>query len=63
MGCWQARTYHMEYDSGIWPPFRINERTVKPGDMTKQLSLPWQSDFGQCNTIWCVIPPTFTLIV
>ena len=44
----------MEYDSGVWPPFRINERKIQPGDLTKQLSLPWQSDFGQCNTIWYV---------
>ncbi|CAE7151084.1 unnamed protein product [Rhizoctonia solani] len=26
--------------------------TVTPGDLTKGLALPWQSDFSMCNTHW-----------
>lgn len=37
-------------------PFRYAD-TVKPGDITKGLSLPWQSDFYMCSDHWCVIPP------
>ena len=32
-------------------PFTINE-TVPPGDLTKYLSMPWQSDFYQCRSYW-----------
>jgi L-lysine epsilon oxidase C-terminal domain len=32
-------------------PFTINS-TVKPGDLTKYLSLPWQSDFYMCRSYW-----------
>jgi hypothetical protein len=31
--------------------FRFHE-TVKPGDLTKGLSLPWQADFFMCNMHW-----------
>jgi len=34
------------------PPFRVDYSKVKPGDLTRGLSLPWQSDFSQCNTHW-----------
>ena len=32
-------------------PFTIQE-DVKPGDLTKYLSLPWQSDFYMCRSYW-----------
>ena len=32
-------------------PFTIHE-DVKPGDLTKYLSLPWQSDFYMCRSYW-----------
>jgi hypothetical protein len=34
------------------PPFRIDPTAVKPGDLTRGLSLPWQTDFASCNTHW-----------
>ena len=34
-------------------PFTINP-DVKPGDLTKYLSLPWQSDFYMCRNYWSV---------
>ncbi|KAG1743607.1 uncharacterized protein EDB91DRAFT_1335740 [Suillus paluster] len=34
------------------PPFRFNHEVVKPGYLGRGLSLPWQSDFDQCNTHW-----------
>jgi hypothetical protein len=34
-------------------PFTISEN-VKPGDLTKFLSLPWQSDFYMCRSYWWV---------
>lgn len=46
-----ASTYDMSVDPALNPPFRIASK-LKPGDMTKALSLPWQSDFAQCNTNW-----------
>jgi hypothetical protein len=33
------------------PPFRFNAG-IEPGRLTELLSLPWQSDFSQCNTHW-----------
>jgi len=30
-------------------PFRLNPTKLQPGDITKQMSLPWQSDFLDCN--------------
>lgn len=34
------------------PPFRVNHEKVLPGFLSRGLSLPWQSDFSQCNTHW-----------
>ena len=48
---WNAE--HSEtYD--LSDPFTINS-DVKPGDLTKYLSLPWQSDFYMCRNYWSVI--------
>jgi hypothetical protein len=30
-------------------PFRLSHKGLSPGDVTKQLSLPWQSDFFACQ--------------
>lgn len=30
-------------------PFRLDAANVQPGDVTKQMSLPWQSDFLDCG--------------
>jgi hypothetical protein len=35
----------------LFPPFRIASTTT-PGDLTQNLSMPWQSDFYLCNTHW-----------
>ena len=53
---WIAKTrdvYDFNVDGTVHPPFRIRP-TLRPGDMTRGLSLPWQSDFSQCAEIWCV---------
>ncbi len=45
---WSAElpaTYDLE------APFTIG-KDVKPGDMTRYLSLPWQSDFYMCRNYW-----------
>ncbi|KDQ58316.1 hypothetical protein JAAARDRAFT_46828 [Jaapia argillacea MUCL 33604] len=34
------------------PPFRFNYKSLKPGHLSRGLSLPWQSDFDLCNTHW-----------
>ncbi|KIK63444.1 hypothetical protein GYMLUDRAFT_163033 [Collybiopsis luxurians FD-317 M1] len=36
----------------LHPPFRVNHKKVLPGFLTRGLSIPWQSDFSQCNTHW-----------
>jgi L-Lysine epsilon oxidase N-terminal/L-lysine epsilon oxidase C-terminal domain len=30
-------------------PFRLDPRSLKPGDITAQMSIPWQSDFVDCS--------------
>ena len=48
---WNAE--HSEtYD--LSDPFTINS-DIKPGDLTKYLSLPWQSDFYMCRNYWSVM--------
>ena len=32
--------------------FRINSRTVRPGDLTKYMCVPWQADFYDCRDSW-----------
>jgi L-lysine epsilon oxidase-like protein len=32
-------------------PFRIS-RTIAPGDLTQDLSVPWQADFNLCSQVW-----------
>ena len=29
-------------------PFRLNATKLKPGDVTKQMAVPWQADFTDC---------------
>ena len=42
-----------DFSVDVSPPFRI-KNTLRPGDLTKGLSLPWQSDFSLCEQHWCV---------
>jgi hypothetical protein len=30
-------------------PFRLNTTEIVPGDLTKQMALPWQADFWACR--------------
>jgi hypothetical protein len=53
---WSARD-PKEYDfnfakNSVAPPFRFDHKQVPPGHICRGLSLPWQSDFDQCNTHW-----------
>lgn len=41
----KSETYQLD------KPFTIRE-DVKPGDLTKYLSVPWQSDFYLCRAFW-----------
>lgn len=42
--------------------FRLNAERVKPGAITKYLSLPWQTDFLQCGHNWWPVPrPVFVV--
>ncbi|EED80245.1 predicted protein [Postia placenta Mad-698-R] len=42
----------LSLQSATIPPFRIDYTKVKPGHLSRGLSLPWQSDFSLCNTHW-----------
>jgi hypothetical protein len=33
-------------------PYRLNASLLKAGDLTKQMAVPWQADFFECNTAW-----------
>ncbi|KIK63447.1 hypothetical protein GYMLUDRAFT_197055 [Collybiopsis luxurians FD-317 M1] len=44
--------YILDNERKLDPPFRIDHHKVLPGFLTRGLSLPWQSDFDQCNTHW-----------
>ncbi|TFK38751.1 hypothetical protein BDQ12DRAFT_605201 [Crucibulum laeve] len=48
----EASIYNLTKEPLAIPPFRINHTTVGPGHLSRGLSLPWQSDFAQCNTHW-----------
>ena len=41
----KSETYQLD------KPFTIS-KDVKPGDLTKYLSVPWQSDFYLCRAFW-----------
>jgi hypothetical protein len=30
-------------------PFRLHQRRLQPGEVTAQMSIPWQSDFVDCS--------------
>jgi L-Lysine epsilon oxidase N-terminal/L-lysine epsilon oxidase C-terminal domain len=34
---------------GYAAPFRLDHSTLQPGDVTKQMSVPWQADFFACQ--------------
>jgi hypothetical protein len=33
-------------------PFRLNHATVRAGDVSARLALPWQTDFAACSNSW-----------
>ena len=33
----------------MWSPFGSMLRKISPGDITQQMSLPWQTDFVDCS--------------
>jgi hypothetical protein len=30
-------------------PFRLDQRSLQAGDVTKQMAVPWQADFSDCK--------------
>jgi L-Lysine epsilon oxidase N-terminal/L-lysine epsilon oxidase C-terminal domain len=42
-------SFHMRDKFGYVEPFRLDPASLKPGDVTQQMSLPWQTDFVDCN--------------
>jgi L-Lysine epsilon oxidase N-terminal/L-lysine epsilon oxidase C-terminal domain len=42
-------SFHIRDKFAYVEPFRLDENQVKPGDVTRQMSVPWQSDFVDCN--------------
>ena len=42
-------SFHVRDKFGYTEPFRLDHDTVKPGDLTQQMSLPWQTDFNECT--------------
>lgn len=47
--------YDFSVDATVRPPFRI-KGSLHPGDLSKGLSLPWQSDFSLCEQHWYDLP-------
>ncbi|KAF8637447.1 hypothetical protein AX17_002812 [Amanita inopinata Kibby_2008] len=41
-----------DYDTDLDPPFRFDFTKIRAGDLSRGLSLPWQSDYSLCNTHW-----------
>jgi hypothetical protein len=42
-------SFHIRDRFNYIEPFRLDSRSVKPGDVTQQMSLPWQTDFVDCS--------------
>ena len=42
-------SFHIRDKFHYVEPFRIDVDQVKPGDVTQQMSLPWQTDFVDCS--------------
>lgn len=42
-------SFHIRDKFPYVEPFRLDANKVKPGDVTQQMSLPWQTDFLDCN--------------
>jgi hypothetical protein len=42
-------SFHIRDKFGYVEPFRLDTNQIKPGDVTQQMSIPWQSDFVDCN--------------
>jgi hypothetical protein len=45
-------TYYAAEPEWYADAFRINWRKHHPGDVTRNMALPWQADFSDCNTNW-----------
>jgi len=42
-------SFHIRDKFQYVEPFRLDQKSVKPGDVTQQMSLPWQTDFVDCS--------------
>jgi len=42
-------SFHIRDKFRYIEPFRLDQRNVNPGDVTQQMSLPWQTDFVDCS--------------
>jgi L-lysine epsilon oxidase C-terminal domain len=42
-------SFHIRDKFRYIEPFRLDHRTVEPGEVTQQMSLPWQTDFVDCS--------------
>jgi hypothetical protein len=42
-------SFHIRDKFKYIEPFRLDQRTLKPGEVTQQMSLPWQTDFVDCS--------------
>ena len=42
-------SFHIRDKFKYIEPFRLDQRFVNPGDVTQQMSLPWQTDFVDCS--------------
>ena len=42
-------SFHIRDKFKYIEPFRLDQRSVKPGEVTQQMSLPWQTDFVDCS--------------
>src|SRR5262249_45017555 len=42
-------SFHMRDKFRYMEPFRLDPASLRPGDVTAQMSIPWQSDFVDCS--------------
>jgi hypothetical protein len=42
-------SFHIRDKFEYVEPFRLDAKKLNPGDVTQQMSLPWQTDFVDCN--------------
>src|SRR5262249_20076048 len=60
---WEAGKFLVQSLSHYLEPFRFDPAKVEPGDVTQNMTVPWQNDIGECgDDFWPANRPSWVTL-